>query len=254
MGEWRPGPPAHTGQALRALHRPGKPLVLANAWDAASARAVQEAGFGAVATTSAGVALSLGYADNEATPVGEMLDAVARIVRAVDVPVTADIERGYGLPPAQLVERLAATGAVGCNLEDSDPRTREMVDVDRHADFLAAIRAAAGPDLVVNARVDAFIRGVDDPLATAVDRSRRFLAAGADCAYPIGASARADIAALVAVGPVNILFTDDTPALPDLAALGVARVSFGEGIHAALARTHARMLAAIAAGTSPYRA
>jgi len=254
MGEWRQGPPEQTATALRALHRPGNPLVLANAWDAASARAVREAGFGAVATTSAGVALSLGYADGEATPVGEMLDAVARIVRAVDVPVTADIERGYGLPPAQLVERLAATGAVGCNLEDSDPRTKALVDVDRHADFLAAVRAAAGADLVVNARVDAFIRDVDDPLGTAVERGRRFLAAGADCAYPIGASASEDIAALVAVGPVNVLFTHDTPALPELAALGVARISFGEGIHAALAAAHARMLAAIAAGASPYPA
>jgi 2-methylisocitrate lyase-like PEP mutase family enzyme len=215
---------------------------------------VQEAGFGAVATTSAGVALSLGYADNEATPVGEMLDAVARIVRAVDVPVTADIERGYGLPPAQLVERLVATGAVGCNLEDSDPRTREMVDVDRHADFLAAVRAAAGTDLVVNARVDAFIRDVKDPLEVAKQRCQRFLAAGADCAYPIGASAGEDIAALVAVGPVNVLFTRDTPPLPELATLGVARISFGEGIHAALAKTHAGMLAAIVAGASPYPA
>jgi 2-methylisocitrate lyase-like PEP mutase family enzyme len=254
MGEWQPAAPAPDARTLRALHRPGNPLVLANAWDAASARAVQEAGFGAVATTSAGVALSLGYADNEATPVGEMLDAVARIVRAVDVPVTADIERGYGLAPAELVERLVATGAVGCNLEDSDPRTRAMVDVDRHADFLAAVRAAAGADLVVNARVDAFVRDVDDPLATAIERSRRFLAAGADCAYPLGATTGEDIAALVAVGPINVLFTRDTPALAELAALGVARISFGEGIHAAIAAAHARMLAAIAAGESPYPA
>ncbi|MDG4824121.1 isocitrate lyase/phosphoenolpyruvate mutase family protein [Asanoa sp. WMMD1127] len=237
---------------LRALHRPGDPVVLANAWDAASARAVQAAGFPAVATSSAAVALSLGYADGEATPVDEMLDAVARIVRAVDVPVTADLERGYGLPPAQFVERVLATGAVGCNLEDSDPRTKRLVDVDRQADFLAAVRAAAGPDLVVNARVDAYLRGVADPLATARDRARRFRAAGADCAYPILATAEPDIAVLAADGPVNVLFIPATPALPALAALGVARVSFGDGIHEALAADHARMLAAIVAGASPY--
>jgi 2-methylisocitrate lyase-like PEP mutase family enzyme len=240
--------------ALRALHRPGDPLVLPNAWDAASARAVEAAGFPAVATSSAAVVHSLGYADGEAAPVDEVLDAIARVVRAVAVPVTADIERGYGLPPAQLVERLAATGAVGCNLEDSDPRTRELVDVDRHADFLAAVRAAAGAELVVNARVDVFVRGVAEPLPIAIDRCRRFLAAGADCAYPLGASTEADIAALVsgAGGPVNVLFTPATPALPALAALGVARVSYGDGIHEAVERVHARMLATIARGDSPY--
>jgi 2-methylisocitrate lyase-like PEP mutase family enzyme len=239
-----------TAAALRALHRPGEPLILANAWDAASARAVQAAGFPAVATSSAAVALSLGYADGEATPVEEMLDAVARIARAVDVPVTADLERGYGLPPAQLVERLLATGAVGCNLEDSQPRTRQLIDLDSHAEFLAAVRAAAGDDVVLNARVDAYIRGVPEQ---AGERVRRFLAAGADCAYPIGASAAADIAALAQLGPVNVLFTPATPTLAELAALGVARVSFGDGIHEALAARHRRMLAAIAAGASPYQ-
>ncbi|GIF66563.1 carboxyvinyl-carboxyphosphonate phosphorylmutase [Asanoa ishikariensis] len=237
---------------LRALHRPGSPVVLPNAWDAASARAVEAAGFPAVATSSAAVALSLGYADGEATPVREMLDAVARIVRAVGVPVTADVERGYGLPPAQLAERLLATGAVGCNLEDSDPRTKQLIDVDRHADFLDAVREAAGADLVINARVDAYIRVPTDPLPVALERMRRFLAAGADCVYPIGATIREDITALTATGPVNILFTPATPTLAELAALGVARVSFGDGIHEALAAEHARMLAAIVAGTSPY--
>jgi hypothetical protein len=89
------------------------------------------------------MAESLGYADGEATPVGEILDAIARITQAVDVPVTADMERGYGLPPAEFVERLAAAGAVGCNLEDSEPRTDAMIDADAQAEFLAAVRAAA---------------------------------------------------------------------------------------------------------------
>ncbi|MEV4532695.1 isocitrate lyase/phosphoenolpyruvate mutase family protein [Asanoa sp. NPDC049518] len=238
--------------ALRALHRPGDPLVLPNAWDAASARAVEAAGFPAVATSSAAVALSLGYADGEATPVQEMLDAVARIARAVGVPVTADVERGYGLPPAQFAERLLATGAVGCNLEDSNPRTKRLVDVDEHADFLAAVREAAGTDLVVNARVDAYLRVPTGPLPVALERARRFLAAGADCAYPIGATTNEDIASLSGAGPVNILFTPATPPLAELAALGVARVSFGDGIHEALAAEHTRMLGAIVAGASPY--
>ncbi|MEV0713762.1 isocitrate lyase/phosphoenolpyruvate mutase family protein [Asanoa sp. NPDC050611] len=239
-----------TAAQLRALHRPGNPVILANAWDAASARAVQAAGFPAVATSSAAVALSLGYADGEATPVEEMLDAVARIARAVDVPVTADLERGYGLPPAQFVERLLATGAVGCNLEDSDPRTKKLIDVDRQADFLAAVRAAAGADVVINARVDAYVRGAKDQ---AEDRTRRYLAAGADCAYPIGAAVAADIGALAGIGPINVLFTPATPSLAELAELGTARISFGSGIHEALATRHGRMLAAIAAGASPYQ-
>jgi 2-methylisocitrate lyase-like PEP mutase family enzyme len=112
--------------ALRALHVPGDPVLLPNAWDAASARTVEAAGFTAVATSSGAMSASLGYSDGEGTPVTEMLDAVARIVDAVNVPVTADIERGYGMRPAELVERLLATGAVGCNLEDSYPGRREM--------------------------------------------------------------------------------------------------------------------------------
>jgi len=250
MGDW--APPAQAGPtaaALRALHRPGEPVVLANAWDAASARAVATAGFRAVATSSAAVAKSLGYADGERTPVDEMLDAVARIARSVPVPVTADIERGYGLRPAELVERLLATGAVGCNLEDSSPRDRTLVDVDRQAGFLAEVRAAAGPELVVNARVDPYIRGVADPLPVAVDRCRRYLAAGADSVYPIGAATADDIAALVegAGGPVNVLATPQTPPLATLARLGVARISYGEGLFDDVYATHARMLARIAA-------
>ncbi|MEV4458009.1 isocitrate lyase/phosphoenolpyruvate mutase family protein, partial [Microbispora sp. NPDC049633] len=151
---------------LRALHVPGDPVVLPNAWDAASARAVEAAGFPAVATGSESVAASLGYEDGHDTPVDEMFAAVARITRVVAVPVTADVERGYGLRAAELVERLAAAGAVGCNLEDSDPATGAMIDAAEQADFLAAVRAAAaeaGAGLVVNARVDTFIHGAGSP-------------------------------------------------------------------------------------------
>lgn len=231
-----PGLPA--AAVLRALHKPGEPLILPNIWDAATARLVAAAGFPALATSSAAVAEALGYTDGEATPVAETLGAIARITRAVIVPVTADMERGYGLGPAELVERLAAAGAVGCNLEDSDPRTEAMIDAGQQADFLAAIRSAArdaGVDLVINARVDTFMNGRGEPparLAEALDRAQRYFAAGADCVYPIFASDPTAIRALVerAGGPINILRHDDSPGLADLAALGVARISFGAGL------------------------
>jgi 2-methylisocitrate lyase-like PEP mutase family enzyme len=240
--------------ALRALHVPGKPLILPNAWDAASAVAVREAGFPAVATGSAAVARVLGYEDHEATPVAEMLAAVARVVRVVDVPVTADMERGYGLEPAELVERLLATGAVGCNLEDSDPRSGELVEAGRQAAFLAEVRAAAGQALVINARIDAYIRG-EPNAAEAVHRARRYLEAGADCVYPIGLAAEAGIEALVGEvgGPVNILFRPGAPTLERLAELGVARVSYGHGLHEAAHEYAVRMIRAVSEGRDPYQ-
>ncbi|MGV9770406.1 isocitrate lyase/PEP mutase family protein [Streptosporangium sp. NPDC003464] len=251
---------AERAAALRALHVPGSPLVLPNVWDAGSARAVEAAGFPVIATGSAAVAASLGYDDGQDTPVAEMLAAVGRIVRAVGAPVTADLERGYGLEPAELVERLAATGAVGCNLEDSDPRTGRMVDAGEQADFLSAVRAAAagaGVDLVINARVDTYLHGTGSPadrLAESVRRGRDYLRAGADCVYPIIVSEAEVIRALAEGidGPVNILFHGGTPSLEELAALGVARVSFGPGLHRAVQAYTARMAAAIRAGQSPY--
>ncbi|GAA4232232.1 2-methylisocitrate lyase-like PEP mutase family enzyme [Streptosporangium album] len=246
--------------ALRALHVPGNPLVLPNVWDAASARTVESAGFPVVATGSAAVAPVLGYDDGEVAPAEEMLAAIARIVRAVGIPVTADLERGYGMEPAELVERLAATGAVGCNLEDSDPRTGKMVDADEQAAFLAAVRAAAseaGTGLVINARVDTYLHGEgppDERLAEAVRRGRRYLEAGADCVYPIFASEAGVIRSLVGEigGPINIAFHPGTPSLEELAGLGVARVSFGPGLHRAVQAYTTQMVAAIKAGQSPY--
>ncbi|WP_371778790.1 isocitrate lyase/PEP mutase family protein [Streptosporangium subroseum] len=246
--------------ALRALHVPGSPLVVPNVWDAASARTVEAAGFPVVATGSAAIAPVLGYDDGEAAPVEEMLAAVARIVRAVGVPVTADLERGYGLKPAELVARLAATGAVGCNLEDSDPRTGEMVDADEQAAFLGAVRAAAaeaGVDLVINARVDTYMNGTGTPserLAESVRRGGLYLRAGADCVYPIFVSDAGVVRALAEGidGPINVLFRPGTPSIGELAALGVARVSFGHGLHSAVQAYTAQMVAAIQAGNSPY--
>ncbi len=225
-------------ETLRGLHLPGRPLLLANAWDAGSARAVAAAGLPAVATSSGAVAEALGWADGEQTPVAEMLDTVARISRAVDLPVTADLERGYRLGPAEFVERLLAAGAVGCNLEDSDG-TGALVDPDRQAEYLAGVRAAAdraGVPVVINARVDSYLRGTGTPeqrLADAVSRGRRYLAAGADCVYPIFASEPAAIRALVEQlgGAVNILARPGAPEPAELARLGVARISLGRGLY-----------------------
>ncbi|MEV1170330.1 isocitrate lyase/phosphoenolpyruvate mutase family protein [Nonomuraea sp. NPDC049784] len=238
-------------EVLRALHVPGSPLILPNVWDAASARAVGEAGFPAVATGSAAVSQVLGYEDGEGTPVGEMMAAIARIVRVVDVPVTADIERGYGLKPAELVERLAAAGAVGCNIEDSTAGT--LVDPGEQADFLAEMRAAAGQGLVINARVDVYLRGRASR-EEAVARGRRYLEAGADCVYPIGLGDEDEIKALVSEvgGPVNIFFRRGLPAFERLGELGVARISFGGGLHRAAHVYTQSLIEKVKAGRSPY--
>jgi 2-methylisocitrate lyase-like PEP mutase family enzyme len=219
---------------LRALHHgraPGDPLVLPGPWDAASARVFADAGFPALATPSAGVAASLGYEDG-ATPAAEMFAAVARIVRAVPVPVSADIEAGYGLSPKELVERLLATGAVGCNLEDSADGV--LLDPQRQADRLAEVRAVAGEDLFVNARVDTYVRGVPDgtdPEAETIARARLYAAAGADCVYPIAAPPESlpRLAAAIA-GPLNALALPDGPTPRRLGELGATRITFGPGL------------------------
>ncbi|MFE6159206.1 isocitrate lyase/phosphoenolpyruvate mutase family protein [Streptomyces sp. NPDC056486] len=217
---------------FRALHHgraPGDPLVLPGPWDAASARVFEEAGFAALATPSAGVAASLGYADGEVPP-DEMFAAVARIVRSVSasVPVSADIEDGYGLPPKELVERLLETGAVGCNLEDSSGGV--LKDPREQAEWLAEVRSVAGDRLFINARVDTFVRGVADP-GQAIDRARLYVAAGADCVYPILAppevlpQLRAGID-----GPVNVVAKPEGPSLRELGELGATRITFGPGL------------------------
>jgi 2-methylisocitrate lyase-like PEP mutase family enzyme len=247
--------------ALRALHVPGHPLVLPNAWDAASASLVTEAGFPVIATSSAATAAILGYADGEAAPVAEVLAATARIVAAVSVPVTVDFERGYRLPPAELVERLAGTGAVGLNLEDSDPATGAMIDPAEQAAFLAAVREAAastGVDLVINARTDSFLRQAGSParqLDATIERGARYLAAGADCVYPIGVTDFAVIRQLTSgiAGPVNVVYgrRGERP-LAELAALGVARVSFGPSLQRHLYGTFGATVGALASDRNPF--
>jgi 2-methylisocitrate lyase-like PEP mutase family enzyme len=214
--------------ALRALHRPGAPLVLRNAWDAASARALGE-GAPAVATTSVGVAEALGYGDGGHIPAAEAFAALARIVAAVDVPVTADCEAGYGLEPEAFVDGLLTAGAVGCNLEDTDHATHALRDASAQAEYLAAVKAAgraAGVDLVLNARVDVHVRGgtLEDGLVRAV----AYRDAGADCVYPIFCHDEAGIAAYVeAAAVVNVHVHAQAPGLGRMAQLGVARASYG---------------------------
>ncbi|MFI6039071.1 isocitrate lyase/phosphoenolpyruvate mutase family protein [Streptomyces sp. NPDC051315] len=233
-------------ETFRALHRrpsPEDPLVLPGPWDAASARVLADAGFPALATPSAGVAASLGYADGQ-TPAAEMFAAVARIARAVDVPVSADVEDGYGLPPKELVERLLEAGAVGCNLEDSQGGV--LKDARAHADWLAEVRSAAADQLFVNARVDTFVRGVTDP-ERAIERAALYVAAGADCVYPIGAPAAVlPLLRSGIQGPVNVFATvGEGPSPAELGARGATRVTFGPGLQrraaAALGEIAARL-------------
>jgi 2-methylisocitrate lyase-like PEP mutase family enzyme len=230
---------------LRSLHRPGDPLLLPNAWDVATARAVVAAGFPVVATTSGGVAATLGYEDHEGAPGDEMLAAAARIARGVEVPVTVDAEAGYGMEPAELVAALRSMGAAGCNLEDSDYAAGNLRDPDRHAEWLAAVRQVASEDdygLVINARVDVFLGpflagagpGTQEELVPeAVRRANAYLEAGVDCVFPITlweADALRRFMSEVR-GPVNIVPLPQGPSLDELAALGVARVSWGILLH-----------------------
>src|SRR5436190_9622935 len=230
---------------LRSLHRPGEPLLLPNAWDVATARAVVAAGFPVVATSSGGVAAALGYEDHEGAPGDEMLAAAARIARGVEVPVTVDAEAGYGMGPAELVAALQSAGAAGCNLEDSDHAAGSLRDPDTHAEWLRAVRQAAAEDgypLVINARIDVFLGpflagagpGTQEELVPeALRRANAYLEAGVDCVYPITLCESDALRGFMSgvSGPVNVVRLPQAPSLAELAALGVARVSWGILLH-----------------------
>ncbi|HEV2343099.1 MAG TPA: isocitrate lyase/phosphoenolpyruvate mutase family protein [Actinocrinis sp.] len=233
-------------ELLHALHRRGEPLILANAWDVASARLVEEAGAKAVATTSAGVAWSLGAADGDRLGVEAAVALVARVAAAVSVPVTADIENGFAQTPsgvASTIRAVLAAGAVGVNLEDavyleSGVRLR---DTAQQAERIAAAReaaAAAGVNLFINARIDTYLLAVGGPaeqLDATVARAAAFVAAGASGVFVPGVVDPATISALVSAidAPLNILAGPSAPPIPELAALGVARISLGSSIAAA---------------------
>ncbi|MDH6703879.1 2-methylisocitrate lyase-like PEP mutase family enzyme [Kitasatospora sp. MAA19] len=220
---------------LRDLHRPGDPLVLANVWDAASARLVAAAGARALATASASVSWSLGSPDGGGADREQVLARTAQVVRAVDLPVTADLESGYAATAAgvgETVTALLATGAVGVNLEDEERPLEEA------AERIAAARAAAdafGVPAFVNGRTDVFLRGLGAPegrLDEAVRRLRAYVEAGADGVFVPGVADPETIAALVAAvpAPLNVLAAPGTPSVAELAELGVARISLGPGL------------------------
>ena len=215
-------------ELLRALHHEPPVLVLPNAWDAASAKAFASLdGCRALATSSAAVAEAHGYPDGERIPREEMLAAVARIAAAVELPVTADLEAGYG-DAAWTAEAAIEAGAVGLNLEDG------MGPIEDHMTRIRVVRAVAdstGVPLVVNARTDVFLSGNGD-VEEAIRRGNAYLEAGADCVYPIMVSDPGAIRRLVAEidGPLNVLHREGVPPVPELERLGVARVSVGSGL------------------------
>jgi 2-methylisocitrate lyase-like PEP mutase family enzyme len=231
---------ADLAEQLRALHQTPPILVLPNAWDAASARLIEAEGFPAIATTSAGVAATLGYPDGGVVPANEMIEAIARIARSVKIPVTADIEHAYGATPnavADVVLRVIAAGAVGINVEDCVPGATDLEPLALQVDKIKTIIKAAtkaGVRVVINARTDGFLRGFGAPetrLGVAIERGRAFVDAGADCVFVPGVYDAPTIGALVKGigGPINILATEGVPSIPELEKLGVARVSLGSG-------------------------
>jgi 2-methylisocitrate lyase-like PEP mutase family enzyme len=235
---------------FRSLHHGPGVLVLPNAWDAATARVFEAAGFRAVATTSAGVAAALGYPDGGVVPPREMIEAVARIARAVEVPVTADIEHAYAATPtavAEVVLRVIASGAVGINIEDCMPGAADLEPIPLQADKIKAVLKAAanaGIRVVINARTDVFLRRIGEPsrrLEMAIERGNAYRAAGADCVFVPGVTDAPAIQALVRgiAAPINILAVAGTPPVPELEQLGVARVSVGSGpMRATIALVH----------------
>jgi 2-methylisocitrate lyase-like PEP mutase family enzyme len=214
---------------FRRMHREPPILVLPNAWDVASAKAfAQVKGVRAIATTSAAVARSLGWEDGEKAPAAEMIETARRIAEAVDVPVTADLERGYG-DPVGTARAAWDAGLAGINFEDS---TRAgLVPIDEQVAAIKEIRAAV-PELVLNARVDIFLRLGGD-VEEAVERANAYLAAGADCAYPILCPPVSipELARRID-GPVNVVVHDGVPDPDELQELGVARLTWGGGLAA----------------------
>ena len=252
-------------EALRALHVPGRPLILVNAWDAASAVIVARAGAEAVATTSAGAANALGYADGQRITRAAMLDSVKPIAASVDLPVTADMEAGYGDAPedaAATASGVLEVGAVGLNLEDlGDAGEGPLLPIDAYVAKIAAIRQVAadsGVPLVLNARTDVFLGAVGERatrLEQAIERGRAYLDAGADCIFVPGVTDPRVIGALVHAldGRVSVLAVPGSPSLTELATIGVSRISVGSGPYrAALALT--RLIAEEAYGVGSLEA
>ena len=247
---------ADRAEQLLSLHHGGTTLVLPTVWDAWSAKAVVAAGFAALTIGSHPLADSRGQADNEGMTLADALDGIRQVTSSVDVPVSADVESGYGTDAAELVERVLDAGAAGINVEDTVHSEGRMRSSAEHAEYIGAIRSAAdaaGVDLVINARTDVFLKPpgtFDDPLAEAVSRLQACEAAGARCVYPVLAPDANAIRTLVAElsGPVNVIADpvggSSAGRLDDLRALGVQRVSFGPLLQQALTGSITDLVAA----------
>jgi 2-methylisocitrate lyase-like PEP mutase family enzyme len=232
---------AEKAHKLQALHLGPHILLLPNAWDVASARIFEDAGFPAIATSSAGVANSLGYPDGQRISRDEMLEVVARIARAVSVPVTADMEAGYGTTPEDLAKTAVAVieaGAAGCNIEDLVKEgSGELFPVELQKQKIRAMMEAAkkrGAHLVINARTDIFLEEIGDAATRAdrtIERLNAYRDAGAGSLFAPGVKDTATIEKLVrgVKGPLNILGTVGTPSVAELEKLRVARISLGSG-------------------------
>jgi 2-methylisocitrate lyase-like PEP mutase family enzyme len=228
-------------EALRAMHAGPEPLLLANVWDVASARIIENAGFQAIATSSAGIAFARGFPDGQKIHRFQMFGNIKLIARAVKVPVTADVEAGYGDKPehaASTAGTVILQGAVGLNLEDATgDAERPLVDLPLQLEKIRAIREKAeewGVPLVLNARTDVYLLQVGDRAKRYDEAVRRLLAfrdAGADCVFVPGLRDAPTIGRLVAdlACPVNILAVPDSPSVAELTALGVRRISLGSG-------------------------
>jgi 2-methylisocitrate lyase-like PEP mutase family enzyme len=222
---------------FRSLHRGPGILVVPNAWDCASARIFEQTAFPAIATTSAGVAFSLGYSDGESIPPDLMLATVGQICDCVQVPVTADLEAGYG-DVAKTTAGLIAAGAVGLNLEDMDHEAHALVPIAPQIEKIATIRRVAvglGVNVVINARTDVYLAQIGEPATRferACERLQAYIGAGADCVFLPGVADEIIIRRVVDTlkFPLNILAGANLPPIPRLRELGVARVSVGSGI------------------------
>ncbi len=230
-------------RTFRDLHTGERPLVLPNAWDPASARIVEEAGAAAVATTSAGVGWGLGFGDGERLSRERAVELIARVVATVDVPVTADIEAGYGEAAedvAATVRGVLAAGAVGINLEDAShaPEGPAVRSTEENAARIAAARQAAdevGVPLFINARTDVYLASVGEPetrLDETLERAAAYVAAGADGVFVPGVVDFETVTALVkgVAAPLNVMVWPGAPSVGEFAELGVARISVGAAI------------------------
>jgi 2-methylisocitrate lyase-like PEP mutase family enzyme len=248
-----PAEQARRAELFHGMHR-GKLLLLPNAWDATSARIFEAAGFAAIATTSGGVSWALGHADGEQAPWDEVVAASARIIRAVSIPVTADIEAGFGATPGAVMNSVAEiirAGAVGVNLEDGTPHgatpIRAVADAAERINAAREAARAAGVPIVINARTDLYLRNIGEDamrFGEAVARGKAYLAAGADCFYPIGLRDPATIGNLVKAlaAPININVRAGSPSVAELEALGVVRASTASQV-ALMAMTTTRQIA-----------